>query len=77
MRRARIFVWEWWALERILPRVLTSLPMFCCQDQQSVCFRPYFVTFTAKFYAYHLCSFHFLIFEISWLHRFYPNWLML
>jgi len=47
--RVRIFVWEGWALERILPRVLTSLSMVSCQDQQSMPSRPYFSKLTAKF----------------------------
>jgi len=36
MGRVRIFVSEGWALERIMPGVLTSLSMVSCQDQQSM-----------------------------------------
>jgi len=49
MSRLRIFVQEGWALESILPRVLTSLSMVCCQDQQSMPSRSYFIKLTAKF----------------------------
>jgi len=48
MSRARIFVLEGWALERILPRLLTSLAMVFSQDQQNMPSRPYFIKLSAK-----------------------------
>jgi len=43
-----IFVYEGWALQLILRRVLTSLTIACCQGQQGMLSRPYFIRFTAK-----------------------------
>jgi len=52
-----------WAFECVLPRVLASQLMACCQGQQSVPCRADFIV--AKFWGWHLCSFRFFTFPGS------------